>query len=284
MKYCLIIFSIFNSYFIIVSSKKIDSVWPVDDSIPFPYPTPDPINIIPSRAEYIRTPKPLTIEANFALLSYVTNTGSSLIVTAKRSMLSTIATGGVLYNDSYIFFQREFFWDSSLKHSSGATINGYGTPLQTVISFYNRKYGTLENAKSKRDGIFQVVVFIRVGPIPNPLFYPFELVTQAVKKANSTILIPEILTYDFYLLPSLRQDYYAYPGEYFDHESGNTYFSSTVTLWRRFPPPFISYDQFKATFGSFLDKSGKPYSHVVSRYPRGYRPLKHVILSGIALV
>ncbi|XP_065225951.1 uncharacterized protein LOC135849437 [Planococcus citri] len=257
------------------SSQKINTQWPQGrGSIQFSYPTSSPININPFRARPIRTSTPLTFIVNRRQRCIIENTGSTLISTTTQPPLANF-TGGILYDETYYFYQDYFYWDLDLKYDAAEKLNGIGSPVQAVSTFYNAKYGTFEKALLKRDGLVQIIIFIYVDFISNSKYGRFESSVRSVREAGTKTRSTEYYSYNWYFTNSLRNDYYAYPGQYTYIKTGKTYYSTTNIVMPRFPLPTISFKQFNDTFGSLRNKNGKRFSHKLSTVPSGPRPIVH---------
>ncbi|XP_065225952.1 carbonic anhydrase 1-like [Planococcus citri] len=276
-----VLFAFLISITIQHSSQDRNRDWPEDSATLFPYPTPVPIVIDSSKVRLLKTPTPLQFNINPLQFSFTTNFGNTLVSQTAEPVIGDL-TGGILYKDIYKYFQCEFYWDNDLKPDAGDLIDGRGTSFQAVASFWNTKYHSKEEAIKKRDGVASIVVPINVLPFcPNFLFIPFKFNLQFVKKAGSVTLVEEFLEYIWYFTPSLTNSYYAYPGAYPDPDTGKVYYSATVLIFNRTPRPCISYRQFKSTYGSLLNKQGKPYSHTQNITKTHSRPI--VLANGIVI-
>lgn len=138
----------------------------------------------------------------------MSNSGKSVVITAKWSTTQPSLTGGPL-SDGYSFAQIHFHWGSS-SEGSQHTVDGAQLPLEMHALFFKNSYENLEEALKHVDGTIVLVYFYQINysdseklqKVFGNVFGPFE--------AKSSILMEPFLLTDL-LLP-FEGDYYAYWG------------------------------------------------------------------------
>lgn len=68
-----------------------------------------------------------------SFLWFSSSTIAVVLVKPKKSLLPATAYGGVLYNETYIFFQREFYWNLNLNQTAGATVDELGWVFSDIL-------------------------------------------------------------------------------------------------------------------------------------------------------
>ncbi|XP_065223805.1 carbonic anhydrase 7-like [Planococcus citri] len=248
---------------------------------PLPPETPEPINIISSKAKPIVT-TPLVILSGLFDRVHLRNTGHSVEINLDQPITSSIATGGVLYNNIYVLNSFKFHWTDDLNGISGTTCDGKdGTPLEVSIWYCSKKCGSFSNCLNDRDGLFELRIRINVrGSVPNPLFSPLQQYLKQIRKANTVSEdFPIALAFLWFdIFPPWNQ-YYAYPGSYFKESNGRHYYCSTTVVPPLFPFHFISKEQFKDTFGKFQRLNGTRLTDANPQALQGRRPV--VVTRGV---
>ncbi|XP_065211062.1 uncharacterized protein LOC135839113 [Planococcus citri] len=258
-----------------LTSASIGITLPFSGLHPIPPKTPEPINVELSQAKNVTT-FPLLIFGGLTERATLNNTGHSVEVTLAEPLTSTVLTGGLLYKEIYIYRKCRFYWTSSTDGVAGSTVNGkHGTPLEISLLYYNVKYGSFHNALNFRDGLAEILVRVNVfpGPIPNPLFIPFEQYMKKVRKPGNSVELLIAIAFIWYALVPPNAPYTAYPGSYVDESTGKMYYCTTTLVVPAYPFHYISKKQFDDTYGSLLGFDGKPLTNKRKQYPRGRRPL-----------
>ncbi|XP_065222366.1 uncharacterized protein LOC135846932 isoform X1 [Planococcus citri] len=207
--------------------------------------------------------KPLTFLTPFDEVFVLKHTGRSLDLDLITPKTVGALTGGLLGENIYRFHKCRWYWQDGL--SSGNCNNG--SVLESRLYYFNIKYGSFKNALHYPNGVIDVFIPIETnGHIYNPLYWEFEKqMGEKIKKPDDQALINGGVTYLWYEHFTYKDVYSLYSGSsHFDEESGKTYFNTiTIELPLNRLVNFVSHEQFKHTFGSLVNCSGKPLSNPV---------------------
>ena len=73
-------------------------------------------------------------------------------------------SGSAAFGDLFLFEQLHFHWGSKNSLGSEHSIFGQKFPVEMHIVHYNDKYGSIEEAFDRPDGLLVIAVFLQVSP------------------------------------------------------------------------------------------------------------------------
>ncbi|XP_065223828.1 uncharacterized protein LOC135847993 [Planococcus citri] len=276
------LFIYFSSNFLSISAFKGDEFSSMCDLLTkndVPYDTLSPTNVETKRAKHILTKFPLVIQN--ALLSpfIVQNSGYYLEVIGNPEVPNTgAAYGGVLCNETFLFYRVRFYVNPDPKGRSFHTVDGKGTPITASLIYFNKKYGTYEEAREHRGGLVVADFPFGFTKYPNPLFFLVRLVLKyIVRKAGTQIPIPGLLIYAFFDRLPFLFSYNAMLGSYKDlDESGTvTQYQGVINILSRTIFP-ISEAQFLDSFAIMENSKGGTLNSTQALNPFNNRELLKV--------
>nr|KAG5687653.1 hypothetical protein BaRGS_027545 [Batillaria attramentaria] len=148
-----------------------------------------------------------------------------------------VSDGGL--QDEYSVAQYHFHWGSVDTQGSEHTVDCKAYPMEMHVVTFNRKYGDLERAMKREDGLAALGIFFEISSKDNPDFQP---IIEALAKINRPGIVIELAPVPLRdLLPADTGRYYRYPG------SITTPPCREVVTWTVFSEPVrISAKQMKA--------------------------------------
>ncbi|XP_065223917.1 carbonic anhydrase 2-like [Planococcus citri] len=235
--------------------------------------TNDPINIKSESATNVGLGglKPFSLHASFSDNVKVQNNGNIVKVVLQEPFTTSGVTGGVLGDDIYLFEEIKYLWTDDMEGTAATTVDGIGYPLENIAIFFNKKYGSFENALNHRDGLVEVDFRIGICSIPNLLFENYAPILKQVQKAGSIAYTTLGTAIEWFAAISLIlpiDSYYSYPGSYFNKTQNKRYYSATVIIFPHALGMCLTPHQFKETFGSFKNSSGQPLTNTESQFPQ----------------
>jgi len=117
-------------------------------------------------------------------------------------------TGGGLPG-TFVAKQFHFHWGAADNRGSEHDINGQHFPMEMHVVHYNKKYGNLDNALNKTDGLAVLGFFFKVGRFNAHFEEVINHYTEIKFKGNS-VNISSIPLIDF--IPASLNHYYRYSG------------------------------------------------------------------------
>ncbi|NXA35070.1 CAH7 anhydrase, partial [Eudromia elegans] len=167
-----------------------------------------PIDIVPAKAVYDPSLKPLNICYESCTSLNISNNGHSVMVEFEDADDKTAISGGPFENP-FRLKQLHFHWGTKPSQGSEHTVDGKPFPSELHLVHWNaRKYATFGEAAAAPDGLAVIGVFLEIGnehANMNRLTDAFYMVKFKGTKAQFRSFNPKCL------LP-LSLDYWTYPG------------------------------------------------------------------------
>ncbi|XP_065224141.1 uncharacterized protein LOC135848230 [Planococcus citri] len=209
-----------------------------------------------------RAPQPLTVITALDEMFLLNRTKTSVEVEIVAKTIGHI-TGGIFGENLYKFFKFILYW-----YTPRLDCYSYYTEnfLKARVSFSNIRYGSAIEAINHPDGIVDILVPIAANaPIDNPQFAQFEKIFQEqLKNPGDQIKVKSASTYIWFDHFGPSSVYKTFKGTYIDDLTSQTYPCTTIV---ELPPDpfvnFISYKQYKNTFGSIKDSLGNPLNNPI---------------------
>ncbi|XKL62487.1 hypothetical protein PGB90_002320 [Kerria lacca] len=239
--------------------------WPLQKNQSFPTRS-SPIEIFTNEANFIRTPTPLTFYVDYSENDELINTGSAVEVHTKHTS-ETHVTGGVLYDDTYIYSKCRFYWNNDIQGDTRLRINGDGKPLEVQLIFYNNKYNNFTDALGYPDGLLVTSILVDVGPNENLDFNEFGNHLDEIEKSNTKINITSSTVFKWFDIFSVIENYFAYPGDY-----GGCSCATSIVCIARYNRPYISERQF-TKFQNLKNADGGILENLEEPHGRHGRPI-----------
>ncbi|KAF6206221.1 hypothetical protein GE061_017450 [Apolygus lucorum] len=173
-------------------------------------------------------------------LMKISNSGHSIIVTAKWFGPYRPYITGCQLPGTYIFSQAHFHWGKNDQEGSEHTTEGKKQPLELHVMYFKTDYGNPERAMKELDGIVVLAYFYNVRKQPNAGLVPIiDALPKVIQPYTSsqTELIPIAK-----LAPVFSDDFYSYWGNvyaqvnykilWFIHREAQTISSQQLSLFR----------------------------------------------------
>ncbi|XP_058462939.1 carbonic anhydrase 1-like [Malaya genurostris] len=134
---------------------------------------PSPIDLNINSTEQLELP-PLEW-SNYELVPTkikLTNTGDTVILTAKYADGEHPVLKGGSLDGRYVFAQIHFHWGNTAAEGSFHTIDGVPLPLEMHVIHFNDRYETMDEALKQVGGVLCLVYFFNLKSSPNAFIEP----------------------------------------------------------------------------------------------------------------
>ncbi|XP_065157828.1 carbonic anhydrase 2-like isoform X1 [Atheta coriaria] len=183
------------------------------------------------------------------------NNGHTVTLTMKMKHPNKMPmiSGGPLIG-KYEFAQLHFHWGSHDSEGSENTINNSSFPMELHMVFYQKAYGSFDNAVEHPDGLTVLAFLFSNSDKPNKHYEPLEEVLPHLEFVNLTRPLKTMPTLDALTMKN-RSVYYTYGG------SLTTPPCSEVVTWIEFKNTVpMAHSQIEA-FRHLKDEHGNLMSH-----------------------
>ncbi|CAH0553875.1 unnamed protein product [Brassicogethes aeneus] len=139
----------------------------------------------------------------------LTNTGHTVKMTIEEGPTPTI-NGGPL-NGTYEFNHLHFHWGNNDTHGSENMLNHNSFPLELHVLFYNKYYGSLDEASKHTDGYLVLSFLYSTSTRSNKHYDLFESGLSKIVKINSTYKLNNFESLDKFTT-ARKDSYFTYEG------------------------------------------------------------------------
>ncbi|XP_071447276.1 carbonic anhydrase 13-like [Hetaerina americana] len=179
----------------------------------------------------------------------ISNNGHTLTLTGNWSRKETPRISGCALKGDYIFSQIHFHWGKKNEEGSEHLVNGYSYSAEMHAVHYKKKYGSLEEALKKRDGVAVLGYFLKVKEENTALQNLLDKVEEVTEANSPPAQIEPFMLEE--LAPPFRGKYVTYQGSLTIPPC-----LQVVTWLVRLKPINISLEQLKR-FRLLEDEEGK---------------------------
>ncbi|XP_017775833.1 PREDICTED: carbonic anhydrase 15-like [Nicrophorus vespilloides] len=169
-----------------------------------------PINIEEHNVEMVKL-FPMQFE-NFDFVpeeAVIKNNGHTVIVTINSTKMPLISGGPLL--GKYQFAQLHFHWGSDDSEGSENKINNSSYPMELHMVFFQRAYGTIQDAIDHPDGLTVLSFLYSNAEVENSNYNAITEVLPDIEEANTSLTMTNMPTFDQMLMKN-RSIYFTYGG------------------------------------------------------------------------
>ncbi|CAK9808564.1 Carbonic anhydrase 2 [Anthophora quadrimaculata] len=187
--------------------------------------------------------------------AYMINNGHTVMIQSFDPDVPTISGGPI--NSTYVFQQLHFHWGQNDELGSEDLINNHSFSMEVHAVFWNKEYGSPDEAMKHPDGLTVLGYLYQVMDKPNPTFESIVSQMPEIATVGSNVTINDDGLLSKLIAPDLTsaENYFTYKG------SLTTPPCLEIVQWIDFiQPQYISHEQI-AAFRSIQSTDGTNLTH-----------------------